>query len=115
MTKNKFEKTKKNWRLKNKEYIKKERRKYYLLNKDRALELHDLRMFSGNRIKALERDNYTCQKCGKTHHQIRLDVHHKDEKGRGYKQEERNDSLNNLITWCIICHGKYHRQMQLKI
>jgi 5-methylcytosine-specific restriction protein A len=64
--------------------------------------------FGGNRQNALERDKYTCQKCGKTHHEAVLDVHHKDKTGRNKK--EHNHSLENLITLCHSCHTKEHKE-----
>ena len=59
-----------------------------------------------NRLKALERDNYTCQVCGKKALETRLHVHHKDNKGRTVV--ETNNSLDNLITLCPQCHTNIH-------
>lgn len=47
----------------------------------------------------LERDNFTCQDCGKTHHEVKLDVHHKIP-----FRVSQDNSLNNLITLCRSCH-----------
>jgi hypothetical protein len=63
-------------------------------------------LFGGNRIKVLERDNYTCKKCGKTHHETKLCVHHIDGMGKG--AEIKNNKMSNLITLCYHCHGKIH-------
>ncbi len=64
--------------------------------------------FGGNRQKALERDRYTCQVCGKTHHEIMLDVHHKDKSGRN--KLVHNHDIDNLITICHSCHTKQHKE-----
>jgi len=61
--------------------------------------------WSKNKKKALERDNYTCQKCGKTKEEIgrNPDVHHKipirtfDDISNGHK-------IKNLICLCPECH-----------
>lgn len=56
------------------------------------------------RRKALARDRYRCQKCGRTRDQEKaitgkdLHVHHKD-------GESTNDALENLETLCADCHG----------
>ena len=50
----------------------------------------------------LERDNHTCQSCGK-YKAPRLSVHHIIE-----WREEEDNSLTNLITLCNSCHKKLH-------
>lgn len=65
----------------------------------------DNQRFSGNREKALERDNYKCVVCGS---KTLLQVHHKDEMGRNKPKEEQNNDLDNLITLCASCHIKKH-------
>ena len=54
------------------------------------------------RIKILERDNYTCKKCGSKEH---LHVHHIYPR-RIFKSLELVD--DNLITLCGSCHQSYH-------
>lgn len=49
----------------------------------------------------LERDNFKCQDCGKTHHEIKLDIHHIIP----YRINQ-NNSPNNLTTLCRSCHQK---------
>ena len=49
----------------------------------------------------LERDLFTCQDCGKNHHETILAVHHIVP----YRITQ-DDSLNNLITYCRSCHMK---------
>lgn len=80
----------KSWRSKNKRHLK---RKY--------IEYR----YGGNRIKALERDGFKCQECGK---KDVLDVHHIDGKGSTFPVPEQNNSIENLITLCRSCHRKIH-------
>lgn len=68
-------------------------------------QYNDITLFGGNRIKALERDNYTCQECKKTKNETELHVHHIDWSG---KSEDADNNLNNLITLCISCHARLH-------
>ena len=51
--------------------------------------------------KIMERDNYTCQNCGK--YPTKLCVHHKD-------INKFNCSEDNLITLCRKCHGRIHNK-----
>lgn len=67
--------------------------------------------YSGNFLKALERDCYTCQQCGTKE---RLHVHHLDGKGSTLPSNQRNDKLDNLITVCIVCHPKIHTSLVVK-
>ena len=56
----------------------------------------------GSRKEAvLNRDNYTCQLCGKKH--VRLEVHHIIFRSNGGTDDE-----NNLITLCEACHKGIH-------
>lgn len=57
--------------------------------------------------KAIERDNYTCVKCGLK--SIDLIIHHIDE---SRKKDLRyiNNKLDNLMTICKPCHAKIHGQ-----
>lgn len=67
------------------------------------------------RDKALERDDHTCQRC-KTQESFdgrNLSVHHRKRLG-WFKEEydapewwERGNDLDNLITLCEPCHGKW--------
>jgi len=52
------------------------------------------------RIKCLERDNYTCQKCGV---KKQLCAHHIIPYGKVI-----DDTIENLITLCESCHMKIH-------
>ena len=57
--------------------------------------------FSSRREAILNRDNYTCQVCGKKH--TRLEVHHIIYRSQGGTNDE-----NNLITLCKDCHKDIH-------
>ena len=88
----------------------KKRRAYDMTDKICAArqKRKDFERFGGNREKALERDLYTCQKCGVTHHQKKLEVHHIDKQGRNKK--EQNHALNNLLVVCTSCHMRIHKK-----
>lgn len=61
------------------------------------------------RLKALERDNHTCQRCGITEKEIgiELDVHHiLLFKNFGVNKYLEANNLDNLITLCKSCHMK---------
>lgn len=73
----------------------------------------------------LERDNFTCQICGR---QRRLHIHHIDGNGMSHNgiiqsRKDRNDSPDNLITLCNYCHysitclrqGKEHVELTIKL
>lgn len=53
----------------------------------------------------LQRDDYTCQKCGK---KDRLHVHHIDQTGIMENYIPPNNRSENLITLCPSCHAKSH-------
>jgi len=57
--------------------------------------------YSSRREAVLNRDNYTCQCCGKKH--VRLEVHHIIFRSMGGTDDERN-----LITLCEKCHKMIH-------
>ena len=52
--------------------------------------------------EVFERDNYTCQICGKKHE--RLEVHH-----IVFKSEGGSNSMSNLVSLCCDCHEKIHK------
>jgi endogenous inhibitor of DNA gyrase (YacG/DUF329 family) len=64
--------------------------------------------YDGNRLKALVRDNFTCQKCGGSHKK-QLHVHHKDCSGLA---ENPNHGLENLVTLCTTCHAQIHKVLR---
>lgn len=57
--------------------------------------------YSSRREAVLNRDNYTCQCCGKKH--VRLEVHHIIFRSMGGTDDEKN-----LITLCEKCHKAIH-------
>lgn len=66
--------------------------------------------FKELRNLALERDNYTCQFCGRTIEEIEgtkinLQAHHKTYENVGKGDE---DELKDLIIVCNVCHKNIH-------
>ena len=57
------------------------------------------------RAQALERDDYTCMKCGVRHRSVRYEVHHLVPVSRGGD----GFALDNLQTLCRECHFEVHR------
>src|SRR4051794_3243783 len=55
------------------------------------------------RLAALERDEYTCQECGKQN--CRLEVHHVVFVCHG-----GTSTLDNTQTLCVPCHKQKHRE-----
>jgi group II intron reverse transcriptase/maturase len=55
------------------------------------------------RWKALGRDNWTCQKCGKTLSKTNAEVHH-EQSSAGYKNRTEAHRLGNLTSLCEGCH-----------
>lgn len=90
--------------LENSEKVKEQKRKWYMKNR-KKLGYKRMYVPSGTgwstvRLKVLARDNYICQKCGKS----AKEVHHLDGTGSNRKRKEMNNGLNNLITVCHKCH-----------
>ncbi len=64
-------------------------------------------------IKALERDGFTCQICGKQDfNKGGICVHHKDGSG---ESTAKNHELDNLITLCKKCHWLFHRITLIRV
>ena len=63
--------------------------------------------WSRQRRHARKRDNYTCQCCGITEHELgrQLDVHHIRSVRKFADPTEAND-LANLVSLCRLCHRK---------
>ena len=59
------------------------------------------------RKQVLERDNYTCQKCGCDLGSNFSHIHHK-KPVKAYVRKDNAHKLNNLIALCIPCHLTYH-------
>lgn len=66
-----------------------------------------VRAYGGNRLKALKRDSYKCNRCGMTNSEHKrkygygIFVHHLD-------GDRKNNKIDNLITVCHGCHSKIH-------
>ena len=66
-----------------------------------------------------ERDGYECQSCGMAQDQhmdkydVKLSVHHITP-ARAYADEEKRNSMDNLITLCIPCHRHWEQMAPLK-
>jgi len=52
------------------------------------------------RDQVLRRDSWRCQACGTMSN---LEVHHKE-----FRSRAGDDSEENLITLCAVCHGSIH-------
>ena len=53
------------------------------------------------RLEILRRDNWRCQFCGGM---TNLEIHHVQ-----FRSHSGEDSEQNLITLCTVCHTKKHR------
>lgn len=87
-------------------------RKQYMKNymKERSKTYNLKRNFGENGLKALERDNFKCVKCGMTNEEHiktfrrRITIDHID--GFGRNSKTKNNDTSNLQTLCLVCHGK---------
>lgn len=87
----------------------------YVLTDDRQAPTHDRRIPDDVRFLVLERDDYKCRKCGWSHKLANpsdprklLEPHHKIHHAKGGE-----NSVDNLITFCNVCHDKIHAQKLL--
>jgi hypothetical protein len=106
---NEFKKRQRESWLRNKEKRKKYNQKYsieYLSRPEVKAKMRkraDLKMFGGNREKALKRDGYRCKVCGmsqaESFNKFGRDLYIAHING------VNNHSLENLITRCINCHN----------
>jgi len=91
-----------------------DRMKYFYKHRERLnkenLERYYKRKYGGYYHTVIERDGFSCIKCGKS---TNLIVHHID--GNGYNSKNPNNDINNLITLCNSCHGYIHGITQKKI
>lgn len=65
------------------------------------------------RSRALERDQYTCQVCGKSGDRIPLHVHHRSP-FRNFSSYLAANNLNNLVTLCASCHLKAETVVRIR-
>ncbi|PFH09726.1 5-methylcytosine-specific restriction endonuclease McrA [Collimonas sp. PA-H2] len=82
----------------------------YVLEEDRQAPAHDRTIPDDVRVKVLERDQHSCQKCGWNHKQLNpsdprrlLELHHKVHHAQGGENTEAN-----LITLCNVHHDAIH-------
>lgn len=104
-----------NFRLNNRDKVLEYKRKSNRIRADKMKVYNsvykDQLRFSGNRLRALARDDFTCQNCGyiapkdNTNRKYDVVVHHKDFSGRAKRP---NNRMNNLQTLCRTCHIKLH-------
>jgi group II intron reverse transcriptase/maturase len=59
--------------------------------------------YRDRRFEALERDDWTCQKCATDLYRKNAHVHHKKAR-TGYGNGKEADSLSNLLSLCAKCH-----------
>lgn len=104
----------KRYRLKNKAKLKEMNRIWRLKQLDRlnkkSIDYNRNKLFGGNWLKVMKRDNWQCVKCGinnEEHLRVygrNLTIDHKD--GNGCNVKNPNNELSNLQTLCLKCHGK---------
>lgn len=73
--------------------------------------------WDAQRKRALERDDYTCQRCGKPRHKLgkNPDVHHIIPfRDFGVERHLEANDLNNLVSLCPICHRKSEPYRRLR-
>lgn len=84
---------------------------YYYRNREKIrLQVKDSR-HGKNALKCFERDNFTCQKCGKqakTIREILQFIPHR------INFNEKDNRLENLLTLCRSCHSVLHRELEEK-
>ena len=61
----------------------------------------DPEMYEQLRNQVIRRDGWRCQSCGTMSN---LEVHHKE-----FRSHSGDDSDQNLITLCTVCHTDVHR------
>lgn len=84
----------------------------YLLEEDRQAEVHDRKIPDPVRVAVLERDHHACRSCGWSHTRkiandprTFLELHHIEHHADGGE-----NTLNNLVTLCNVCHDEVHRR-----
>ncbi|EAA7554391.1 HNH endonuclease [Salmonella enterica] len=84
----------------------------YLLEEDRQAEVHDRKIPDPVRVAVLERDHHACRNCGWSHARKTandprtfLELHHIEHHADGGE-----NTPDNLITLCNVCHDDVHRR-----
>lgn len=84
----------------------------YILEEDKQAEPHDRRIPDKVRIDVLDRDNHCCKMCKWSYSDVRphdrrhlLELHHIKHHAKGGE-----NSAENLITLCNVCHDDVHRR-----
>lgn len=84
----------------------------YILEEDKQAEPHDRKIPDKVRIDVLDRDNHCCKMCKWSYLDIRphdrrhlLELHHIKHHAKGGE-----NSAENLITLCNVCHDDVHRR-----
>lgn len=97
-----------NYAKANRAAIKRDKRNWYKRAGGKAWSKlqREQRNYSGQRETVLRRDSYTCQKCGSTR---KLCVHHLDGSGRPKPPGQKNNRVDNLVTYCRSCHMLAHK------
>jgi len=62
--------------------------------------------FGGQKKAVLNRDNHSCQRCGKTGKH--LAIHHINGRGESGSMGEADNRMENLVTLCHSCHRYVH-------
>ena len=77
----------------------------------------DISRYGGNRMEVLVRDDFSCTVCGMTNEEHlslfnrELTIHHIDGTGCNTRKSKKNNTMDNLTTLCLRCHGKIdHRR-----
>ncbi|WP_214072635.1 HNH endonuclease signature motif containing protein [Mucilaginibacter sp. dw_454] len=88
----------------------------YVLEEDKQAEKHDRKIDDIIRVAVLERDDYSCRKCGWSLSMRRpedprqfLELHHLD-----YHADKGANDLDNLITICNMHHDYIHKHKMNK-
>lgn len=85
---------------------------YRKLTHRKTITWMHLARFGGLREAVLERDSYACVHCGMTNEEHKklwnrdISIDHIDGTGVNTPRENKNNSLDNLQTLCLRCHGR---------
>ena len=86
----------------------------------RYKDFAERKFFSGNRELAIKRDGEKCLDCGMSRQEHRdkygmdITVDHIDGTGINTPVYQKNNTLDNLQTLCLACHGSKDRRKYLE-